>query len=103
MSRIKIISVMVVLLCLLVLIPTAFAAENQTAFEIADNSSDVISSDSYFDAGAANAGNGTKDNPFKELKPDKIKDNSIIHLENGEYSVNSNINNYNLTFIGKAV
>lgn len=103
MSKIKIIAVMVVLLSMLVLIPTAFAAENQTTVEFADNGSDVMVSDCYFDAGAVNdSGNGTKDNPFKELKADRINENSIIHLENGEYCINSYIDKHNLTFIGNS-
>ena len=101
MSKLKIIAVMLVLMAI-VLMPTAFAEENQTTVELADDS-DAISSDYYFDAGAVNdTGNGTKDSPYKELTADKIKDNSIIHLEDGEYDVNNGIYNNNLTFIGKS-
>lgn len=103
MSRIKIVAVMTVLLAMLLLIPTAFASENQTAFELSDNADEAIASDSYFDAGIANdTGNGTKDNPFKELTADRINDNSVIHLEDGQYYVNGYIDKYNLTFIGKS-
>ena len=102
MSKVKIIAVILLLMSLMLIIPAASAGENQTAVELADNESDVIAGDCYFDAGVVNdTGNGTIDSPYKELKSDRIKDNSIIHLEDGEYSTGS-ISRYNLTFIGKS-
>ncbi|MBR6992980.1 MAG: hypothetical protein IKH85_02760 [Methanobrevibacter sp.] len=102
MSKYKIIAVMLAFFLLIMIVPTTFAMENQTASEIAINDSDVLDSEYYFDAGIDNDdGNGTKYNPYKVLKDNKIDDNSIIHLEDGEYEVMGNINHNNLTFIGK--
>ena len=74
MSKLKIIAVMLVLM-VIVIMPTAFAEENQTTVELADDS-DAISSDYYFDAGAVNdTGNGTKDSP-------RATEQKTVHIRN---------------------
>lgn len=58
--------------------------------EILDSSAsnnDILSADYYFDSNASKDGNGTKGNPYKYLNGSRIKDNSVIHLANGVYSV----------------
>ena len=93
---------MLAFILLIMIVPTTFAMENQTASDISVNDDDVLASEYYFDAGIdSDNGNGTKYNPYKVLKDNKIDDNSIIHLEDGEYEVMGNINHNNLTFIGK--
>ena len=39
----------------------------------------------YFDSSAPDGGDGSKENPYNELKQEYIRDNGVIHLANGEY------------------
>lgn len=94
------------------MIPTSFAGDNQTvlaADESVQNTTlpnnpeeDILTGDIYFDANAEKDGDGSISNPYKVLSEDKIKDNSVIYLENGQYSLNSFITNKNLTVIGSS-
>ncbi|WP_405306933.1 C1 family peptidase [Methanobrevibacter sp.] len=89
------------LLCLLILIPATYAMDNQTALEVSDEGN-VISGEYYFDANVENdTGDGSQDNPYKELASSRVKDNSIIYLNDGEYQLDSMINSRNLTVIGQ--
>ena len=102
MSKSNIIALMLAFILLIMIVPTTFAMENQTASDISVNDDDVLASEYYFDAGIDNDnGNGTKYNPYKQLKNNRLSDDSIIHLEDGEYDVKDNIYYNNLTFIGK--
>lgn len=110
MKRMKIIAFIILLVCLLIAVPTSFAVDNDTAIAISDNqdssiSDDVLgSNDYYFNVSVENdTGNGTIDNPYKKLNADRIKDNSIIHLADGEYDLGDNfsIGVNNLTIIGQ--
>ena len=84
------------ILCLFIAIPTGFAMDNDTVI-IADKDT---SHDYYFDSSVENdGGNGSVDNPFKNLKSNRIKDNSNIYLANGRYNLDyisypSNVNIY---------
>ena len=77
----------ILMIIFLFLIPTAFAGDNQT--------------DYYFDASNDDIGNGTLDNPYREFSNDKITNNSIIHLNNGNYSLTDSFLFSNITFHGK--
>ena len=89
MSKSKIIAVMLAFILLIMIVPTTFAMENQTASDISVNDDDVLASEYYFDAGIDNDnGNGTKYNPYKQLKNNRLSDDSIIRLEDGEYDLN---------------
>lgn len=89
------------LLCLLIVVPNAFALDNQT--EIAVNDSDVLSDEYYFDIHIENdTGDGSKYNPYKEFIPERIKDNSILHLAEGVYTLTNNIKANNITVIGQS-
>lgn len=86
---------------LLVVIPTAYAADNQTELDL--NSNEIILSDSYyFDANIVDdSGNGSLDSPYKYLNSDRVRDNSTIYLNDGTYYNGFNKEVYNLTIIGK--
>ncbi|PWB87809.1 C1 family peptidase [Methanobrevibacter thaueri] len=89
------------LLCLLILIPATYAMDNQTALEVS-NETNVISEEYYFDANVENdTGNGSQDNPYKELTSNRVKDNSIIHLSDGEYPLDAQVMSKNITLIGQ--
>ena len=110
MKRMKIIAFITLLFCLLIAVPASFAVDNDTAIAVSDNqdssiSGDVLgSNDYYFNASVENdTGNGTIDNPYKKLSADRIKDNSIIHLAEGEYYLGLDFSKTtnNLTIIGQ--
>ncbi|WP_405265859.1 C1 family peptidase [Methanobrevibacter sp.] len=89
------------LLCLLILIPATYAMDNQTALEVSDESN-VIGDDYYFDSNVENDdGNGSQDNPYKNLTSERVKDNSIIHLSDGEYPLDVQVMSKNITLIGQ--
>ena len=97
------------LLCLLVLIPTAYAMDNQTdcdmdnqtALQASDEDS-VMGVDCYFDANIDNDnGNGSSDNPYRNITPSRVKDNSVNYLNDGEYRLTGQVNKKNVTIIGQ--
>lgn len=108
------------IICLLIAIPTAFAYDNETAIAAddaihedilttmdddssspSDLSSSKLTHDYYFDSNIENdTGDGSRENPYKELTYDRIKDDSNIHLANGNYSMTRNINVHNITIMG---
>lgn len=77
------------ILCLLFVIPASFAMDNQTVVAADDAGEDNLAvNDYYFDVNIENdTGNGSQYNPYKEFTTDRIKDNSVIHLANGEYKL----------------
>ena len=110
MKRMKIIAFITLLVCLSIAVPASFAVDNDTAIAVSDNQDsnifdDVLSSnDYYFSASVENdTGNGTIDNPYKELNANRIKDNSIIHMTDGKYDLGSqfSVSVNNLTIIGQ--
>ena len=106
LNRIKFITFTSIVLCLLILIPAGFAMDNQTdGIAVSDDSTLVIADDGndyYFNASAENDGSGSIDSPYKTLTPERIQDNSKLHLANGEYDFNNNDKDItNVTFIGE--
>ena len=106
----KSLGLILIVFILLIVIPSSFAHENETVVSIDANVSPVeIASDDilkdvedlYFDASAENdSGNGSADSPFKYLNASEIKDNSNIHLAEGEYALDKTITIGNVNFIG---
>lgn len=85
------------ILCLFIAIPTSFAMDNDSI--IGDDN--LSNADYYFNASVENdSGNGSIDNPYKELKSNRINDNSNIHLANGRYRLDSVCNSDNVNIIG---
>ena len=84
---------------ILFIIPQAFAQENVT-YPVADAS--TIANNFYFDSNAPHDhGEGTVDDPYKELRDGRILDNSVIHLKNGEYDYSQLNTHTNISFIGE--
>lgn len=102
-----------ILICLFVAIPASFAMDNQTVIGIDDDNrndimesvgEEVLGNDYYFDASVENdTGNGSIDNPYKNLNSERIPDNSVIHLANGEYSLDNPIGSDSVTIMGQNV
>ncbi len=89
--------IIICLIALLVVIPTAYASNNQTDFELNDN---ILSDSYYFDANVDVSGNGSLNSPYKTLR-NNVHDDSVIYLNEGIYSGYS-IEVNNITIIGKS-
>ena len=86
-----------IILTLLIVMPSTFAFNNTTSVN-----NDVLSvTDYYFDKNNTDAGTGTLENPFNELNNSNLKDNSIIHLANGEYDLQSSKSFRDISFYGE--
>ena len=102
LSKLKILAIMLVLISVLVIIPTGFAADNQTDMDGIVNDTDSVSNDFYFNSSIENStGNGSKYNPYKDLSGYQIQDNTILHFSNGEYNLDKYSYANNVTFIGE--
>ncbi len=89
-------------LILLLVIPSTFGAENTTDSLNYSLNATAVSNDFYFDVNAGNDhGDGTPDNPYRELRDGRILDDSVIHLKNGEYSLSQLNTHKNISFIGE--
>ena len=81
----------------LVFTPISFAHDNATALV----QEQTVSSDYYFDASLENdTGDGSFENPYKELTDERLFDNSVIHLAEGEYNLEMLNYKSNLTIYG---
>lgn len=106
MNGVKFVTLFSILMCLLIVIPAGFAMDNETAIANEDNvlssvEDDVLSDEYYFDASVENdTGSGSIDSPYKEFNSQRIQDNSIIHLNQGEYNFNGVGTIKNVTIIG---
>ena len=66
-------------LILLLIVPSAFGADNDTASLDSSSDNQMLASDIYFDSNATNDhGEGTADDPYKELRDGRILDDSVI-------------------------
>ena len=83
---------------ILLVVPSAFAASNDT---ISLNTTST-SNDFYFDSNATHDhGEGTADDPYRELREGRILDDSVIHLKNGEYDLTVSDFRRDVSFIGE--
>lgn len=101
MKKIRYIALLLVMFSLLIAVPTAFAFDGGDAISMDDNPS-VLNEDYYFDASLDNdTGDGSIDNPYKDLTSNRIEDDSVIHLKDGEYNIAYSKTINNVTFIGQ--
>ena len=103
LNKLKLISLISIALCLLFIVPTAFAADNQTAISIDETVSDndLEAKNYYFDINVENdTGDGSKISPYKELNSQRIEEGSVIHLSSGKYNLGT-LSRNNLTIIGE--
>ncbi len=86
--------------CLLIATSPVLAMDNDTG--VGHENSTVVQTEYFVDANTDNDhGNGTVDNPYKELDLSNISDNSVIHIANGEYALKSSRAYSNLSIIGQ--
>ena len=95
----------ILVLLILIIIPISYANDNVTSddsqIDIA-NEEILIQNTIYFNSSVENDGIGTQENPYKYLSGDKIANNSIIYMADGEYAIDKSINVNNLTIIGQS-
>ena len=61
------------------------------------------SSDIFFNATTASDGDGSQDSPYKYLYAHRITSNTVVHLADGEYQLNTLKSLSGVTFIGESV
>ena len=88
------------LLFLLIISPSVFAADNSTDIACKEDLLSLEPVEYYFDINADEDGDGSISNPYKDFKPKISYDNTIIHLANGEYNFNPSKTYRNITFLG---
>ncbi|WP_407379472.1 C1 family peptidase [Methanobrevibacter sp.] len=102
----KFFSLTVLIFLILLLIPSIYASEvddnitltvNEEEYVLKNNDNDI-----YFDSSSQTDGNGSKDNPYNQLRQEYMRNNQIIHLAGGEYlfDTSSSIQFNNLTVYG---
>lgn len=105
--------VIISMLLLLLVIPSTFAIDNDTAIQTNDSASievetsiqddDILQggSDIYFDASVEkDNGDGSINSPYKYLTASRIKQNTNIHLAEGEYNLDKRVSVYGVTITG---
>lgn len=91
----------------LMVLPSAYAFDesaNETeVVEYVENMALKETPSYYFNSSQERDGEGTKSNPYNELKKDRLKDNSDLHFANGEYTFNHEGYEplYNVNFYGQ--
>ena len=98
----KLLLLFLIVLISLLVIPSAFGADNKT--DSLDSSLDAqpVCDDIYFDSNALDDnGNGTIDNPYKNMGNGRITDNSVVHLKNGNYDILQFSSYRNISIIGE--
>lgn len=94
----KIIFILLALIFLISISQACFAEDIQ----IYDSSNNTIQLNHYyFDSNAADDGDGSAQNPYKYLRDGRIRDNSAIHLANGEYDFTPINTRKNVCIIGE--
>ncbi len=92
---------------MLAVIPLSFAADNVSLDELAIsvNEGDVLKGTGvyYFNASVGgDKGSGSIDSPYKYLTDNRIADNSVLHLTDGEYDFNPVKSHKNITILGES-
>ena len=87
---------------ILIIIPASYAHENDTSSVSSNINATVLSEDIYFDVNATtDHGEGTVDDPYRELRDGRILDNTVVHLKNGEYKYTQQNTHTNISFVGQ--
>ena len=95
----------ILMLLILIIIPISYANDNVTSDDSLvdiENEEILIQNAVYFNSSVENDGIGTQENPYKYLSGDKIVNDSIIYVADGEYTIDKSICVNNLTIIGQS-
>lgn len=81
-----------IIFSVLMVLPSAYAFdESANETEVIEHVENIALKETpsyYFNSSQERDGEGTKSNPYNELKKDRLKDNSDLHFANGEYTFN---------------
>jgi len=108
--KVKSIVLISILILLVTIVPTSFAADNETVVATDDDVQDTVldsvdevnlTEEYYFDSSQDDDGDGSIYSPYKEFNSYRIHSNSIIHLASGEYDFKSSSSINNVTIIGQ--
>ena len=91
-----------IMVLMLLIIPAGFASDNSSDIILHDDAQIITPANIYFDSSVENDGNGTQSNPYKYFAGDKIGDNAIIYMADGDYFLNESVNVGNITIIGQS-
>ena len=86
--KIKIFTLLLILFFISVLIPSAYAVEENTTEILTNSENDVLQSKKYYFNSSSSDGDGSKNNPYKDLDYSRFKDDSDLYFANGEYNIN---------------
>ena len=105
-KKYNLLSLIVFLMFMLLVIPSTYAMENESNITLTVNEEEYVlrnnDNDIYFDASAQINGDGSKNNPYNQLRQEYMRNNQRIHLASGEYlfDSSSSIQFNNLTVYG---
>ena len=92
---------MLVMICVVMLtIPIAFSQDNNTQSLELNQSDTLTATTYYFNSNALDDGDGTANSPYNHITSRRLKSNSVIHLENGNYSLSSSKSLTNIVIDG---
>lgn len=93
-----------VIFILLVFMSPSFALDNETADAVdAGIGEEPLATDIYVNASTDGTGDGSIDNPYRNLENVKIEKDSVVHLTDGNYSYKSFRSLNNVTIIGQSM
>ena len=84
------------LILFLLIVPFACADDGENVSIDDDNATDY-----YFNINAEIDGDGLKDSPYSNFTDERIRDNSTVHLANGEYAFEISRLFNNISFYGE--
>ena len=111
-ERKRLFEILLVIFLLSILIPSSFALDNDDVNELNSDVNHQIESvsnedvtplevDYYFNGSADNDGDGSINNPYKDLTTSRLREGSTIHLANGEYELSAGRSLNKVTIIGE--
>lgn len=97
-------SIILMIFILLIFMSPALAVDNETADAVnASIVEEPLATDIYVNASNSDVGDGSFDNPYRNLENVKIEKDSVVHLTDGNYSYKSFRSLNNVTIIGQSM
>lgn len=97
--------ILVFVLFIFLILPFSFAFNDNNTTELGIDGSNhdmLTANDYYFNASVEDDGNGSQNNPYKYISKDKLVENSVIYLSDGEYELDKGKTVYNISIIGQS-
>ena len=97
--------ILVFVLFIFLILPFSFAFNDNNTTELGIDGSNhdmLTANDYYFNASVEDDGDGSQNNPYKYISKDKLVENSVIYLSDGEYELDKGKTVYNISIIGQS-